>query len=311
MKNVQYYIKILRPINLVILAITQIVLKYAIFDYEFHQNNLESKWSIPHFFLFVLVTLIITASGNVINDYFDQNTDQFHIYKNNIIGRYISPSKILFYYFSLVVFGGILAVYLAIEMDFLAYLYFYPLTVFCLYFYSKRLKSSVLIGNLLISLFISLSCLVIWLLDYHVYLNLLDINPIAANKQKNLICGLAIVVFLINLSREIVKDIEDVKEDKISGIHTTAVVLGVEKSKRIALVVQYLLLLFLLIWSICSHFSVYSYIYLMMVLTPLLLLQIYKTIKASEQRAYNKASSLHKIVMGTGLMYIILNLYSI
>ncbi len=310
MKNIIYYIKIVRPINLIILAATQIILKYSVFDHIFHQNDLESKWSVFNFMIFVLITIIITASGNVINDYYDQETDELHEHKNKIVGKLISPVQTLSYYYSLVLLGGILAIYLAIRLEFMSYLYFYPVAVFSLFFYSKKLKGTTLIGNLLISLFISLACLVIWLLDYDTYQLLIAINPIAAHKQINLICGLSIIVFLINLSREVVKDIEDIKADKSSGIQTTAVTLGVTNSKIISVVIQAILVVFLLIWSIYSRFNVYSTVYLWILLIPLLLLQINKTIKANGQKDYKKTSSLHKVIMGVGLMYIILNLLS-
>lgn len=311
MKNAGYYVRILRPLNLIILGVTQILLKYTVFDYIFRQNSLRSKWSLTDFLIFVLITLIITASGNVINDYFDQKTDQLHLYKNNIIGQYISPGQSLYYYCILVGLGGILASYLAFSMDFTAYIYFYPIAVISLLLYSKYLKGTTLFGNILISLFTAFSCLILWLIDYETYRELTIVNPLTGYRQMTLICGFSLIVFLLNLSREIVKDIEDITEDRLSGINTTAVNLGIKTSKALAVTAQIALLWFLLFWSIFNTFNIISKVYCLAVLLPLLLLIIYKTIKAKEQKDYNKASSLHKVLMGTGLIYIFLKLYSI
>ena len=66
-------LRIIRPVNLVIIAITMYGCRYFILATNGYQKVHDQAII---FFLLVLSTLLIAAGGNIINDYFDVKADK-------------------------------------------------------------------------------------------------------------------------------------------------------------------------------------------------------------------------------------------
>ena len=65
------FLRLIRIQNLIIVALTQYLMRWAIIRPLLKINDFEFQFSEFNFFLLVLSTLLITAAGYVINDYFD------------------------------------------------------------------------------------------------------------------------------------------------------------------------------------------------------------------------------------------------
>jgi 4-hydroxybenzoate polyprenyltransferase len=115
--------------------------------------------------------------------------------------------------------------------------------------------------------------------------------------------GFALFAFLINLIREIIKDIEDFEGDIAYGRNTIPVVIGVLSAKivSICLIIITVILLYL-IW----HFFIYdkiTFIYITCLIVMPLLYVIFKLVKSSDKKQLHSASSIVKLVMITGVLY--------
>jgi 4-hydroxybenzoate polyprenyltransferase len=71
-------------------ALTQYAMRFAILSPILGINDFELQLGEFHFFLLVLATILITAAGYVINDYFDTRTDLVNRPDTVVIGRQIS-----------------------------------------------------------------------------------------------------------------------------------------------------------------------------------------------------------------------------
>jgi 4-hydroxybenzoate polyprenyltransferase len=291
------YIAILRPTNLLIVAITQYILYYTTIA------DLGKERQIDHvlFFLFVLDTILISASGYLINDIIDVDIDKKNKPLKSFIPTRISISSAKVYYVTLVVIGFLLALYIAIRVKNLPFLIIYPAAVGFLLVYSLYLKGTVLLGNILVSLYIALVPGILLAYDIQ-WLN----HPDNQN-EKELILILfisnMILSFLTNLSREIIKDIEDIDGDRLAGLKTLPIKFGVENSKKVSIAlmtVSMAALTYYFILTIGLSSLTIKAVFITLIIFNIYI--IYKIMYApSEKKAYSLISTLHKVFMVMGL----------
>ncbi|MCB0457747.1 MAG: UbiA family prenyltransferase, partial [Flavobacteriaceae bacterium] len=205
--------------------VAQFLIKYFLFeafDVAFAIN------SVFNYSLLVFATLFIAAGGNVINDINDVAIDKINKPTQVIVGKIISEKAAYNYYMLLTVVGvgcGFIVSNL-VEKPGLAVVFI--LIAALLYWYATFIKSMLLVGNLLISILVGFSILIVVLLDIFPVLNETD-KSIQILLSKTLL-GYAAIAFYINLMREIVKDIQDINGDKNGGRSTLPIVLGVART---------------------------------------------------------------------------------
>ncbi|MES2794465.1 MAG: geranylgeranylglycerol-phosphate geranylgeranyltransferase [Bacteroidota bacterium] len=179
----------------------------------------------------VFSILLITASGYLINDYYDVEIDKTNKKDKVIIGKTISKNAAISTYFLLNIVALILIYSLNLKLAI-----FFLGSIIILWWYSYYLKKQPFLGNLIVSIYTAIPFLVI---AYYFQ---------TENNSLYLYCYFA---FFISLIREIVKDIEDMEGDKIANCRTIPIILGIEKTKAIvqilflAFVVSFFYLLFL------------------------------------------------------------------
>jgi len=114
-----------------------------------------------------------------------------------------------------------------------------------LWWYAKSLKKSFLIGNLLVSALIALSI---------INLILFDILPVICTNASSLIIikiimAYSLFAFLVNLKREIIKDIIDIEGDKYINANTIPLKIGVVKTNIIIKVLSILTIILISFWQ--------------------------------------------------------------
>jgi 4-hydroxybenzoate polyprenyltransferase len=115
--------------------------------------------------------------------------------------------------------------------------------------------------------------------------------------------GFALFAFLTNLTREIIKDIEDFEGDTAYGRNTVPVVIGVLSSKIVSICLITLTIIMLyLVWHFFVNDTITLIYVTVMIVLPLLFV-IFKLIKSSEKKQLHSASRIMKIVMLTGVLY--------
>lgn len=295
------YFKILRPKNLFLVAVTQLLIYYLVILPSFSALNLEPRLSGILLPLFITCTVLIAAAGYVVNDIFDSASDQINKPDYTFIGRNISSIQGWLYYWVLVLCGLFIAGYIALKIDALPLLIIYPLAVGLLYAYSRYLKSNGLIGNVVVALFTAFVPAIILVAEP----TLLSAEH---ETTRNLIVFFATLSFMINLCRELVKDMEDIKGDKVAGEYTLPITIGVEKTKAI---VYYLtaISLFLIIGFIYYLFEVLTFRsigFVMIFVVALLVVSLARLAKAEKQIEFHKVSTLYKLIMLCGLLFLII-----
>jgi len=75
MKLLAAFIRLIRSVNLLFIAITQLLFQYCIVWPVFHRVNSPLVLTTPVFSTLVVASVLIAAAGYIINDYFDLNID--------------------------------------------------------------------------------------------------------------------------------------------------------------------------------------------------------------------------------------------
>lgn len=176
--------------------------------------------------LSVLVVATIDAGGNVINDVFDVEIDKVNKPYRPIPSGVVSIKEATLLSYILFLFGLLISIFLGVLQFILALV-----VVISLYFYARSIKRTGFYGNLIVSIDTALA---IFYGGFAYYQGSWLIRVIIPTFYS----------FLLTLSREIVKGIEDVKGDSLHDVKTLAVRIGVIKAWNVA---RSLLILMLII----------------------------------------------------------------
>ena len=242
----KYLFQLIRPLNLIIVAFTMYSTRLFLYLYE-HQFNatiFQKKGEELDFFLMVFSTLLIAAAGNMINDYFDVRADRVNKPEKLIITKHVKRRVAILNHWILNLIAFSIAVYLSIRNDSFWYVFIHLLSINALWFYSLYFKRKPFSGNLIVA---SLTALVPILCGVHFYVHhqLPPLEKISFSSNLNywiynlgtkghFIWILAIFAFLSNISREIIKDIEDRSGDVLLNAKTIPILYGTRKSKWLA-----------------------------------------------------------------------------
>ena len=229
MSSIISFLKLIRLKNLIIVALTQLVIKFSLIN-PFVNNFMLSD---NQFYLLILSTVFITASGYIINDIYDVKTDKVNKEESRIIGKSITSRNAISWYIIFNFLGFGLGIYIAyiVKQPYYSLVFIY--CIFSLWTYSKRMKTSFLFGNLQVSLLTALSIFNVALFD-------IISNGINKNTGEMMIFKIIIFysafAFITTFIREIIKDLEDIEGDKKIQAKTLAITYGIEKTKWVSLI---------------------------------------------------------------------------
>lgn len=303
------YLRIIRPVNLLIIAGMLLLVRYAIFLPIFKQNGLEGLMPGWQFLLLVLSTLLIGAGGYVINDVLDIEIDQINKPAKKVIGRQISEVSGNKLHFNLTAAGLVLGIafsYLSGNI-FLGILFVIIPTA--LFYYSFKYKYLPAIGNLVVSLLAALVILIYWLFEfYHLKSQpeqFIDASP-SFPQLNRFVLAFALFAFLTTLIREIVKDVQDIEGDTRFGCRTLPIVLGLPATRYLLILLEIVTFAALAWFQLILYRSGYAWIsYILIITQVLLLLTVYKTIMAIEKAAFTRLSLILKLVMVAGMVSLV------
>ena len=289
------FFKLIRWKNLVIVALTQYLIRYTLlipFVDFLSLNDMQ-------FLLLVISTVLVAAAGYIINDYFDIQVDQLNKRKI-IVGNSIKRREAMALHF---IFSGLgigIGFYLGHKIGMWNLGFINLFSASALWLYSTHFKRNYLSGNLLISLLSALVLIIVALYDILPASEQNDINAIVVFK---IICIYAAFAFITTLIREIVKDLEDLEGDQKMGYETYAIVSGKKKAKNI---VQTLSLLTILgvACILYSQFQadLYSFLYVLFFVEFPFLYFVWKLKNAEKSADFHALSILIKIIMLSGTL---------
>ena len=234
MSSIFSYIIILRPLNLIFSALSVIIVAYLT----------DSLSSITMIMNVVIVVISFAGASNILNDIFDINID-----KKNKPYRPLPSGGIslfsAFVYMLILYFLGIYIVFnlseLAIEIALMAVL---PTLVL----YTPIFKRIPLIGNIVVSSILGLVFL---------------FSEAALIGTINAMWVPAYLSFGLTFIREWIKDVEDVTGDRLYGVRTIPVVIGVAKSLRLLYLI---IIIFCILCWVPYYINLYGNVYAMSLL---------------------------------------------
>jgi 4-hydroxybenzoate polyprenyltransferase len=289
-----------------IVAVTQGLIYHQLLNQTFKRYSMLGTFNSFDFCLFVFTTLLITASGYIINDIYDIETDRINKPDKRIIQVHLSESNAWKIYFSMIITGALISLYLAIQRNDLLYWFIYPVAVFLLYGYSRWFKGTPYFGNILVSLFCAAVPGIFFLSEASILkeLQIRDLSSFLTLQE--LLLSYVIFAFLTNLNREIVKDLQDQVGDKLANINTAAVFFGENNTKLIAIIIALVIstvITFTFSQTIFSNIPYLFAVQCLLIQLPLSV-SIIKLIQAKDDKAFRNVGLWIKLIMINGLILI-------
>ncbi|MDP5081368.1 MAG: geranylgeranylglycerol-phosphate geranylgeranyltransferase, partial [Winogradskyella sp.] len=256
------------------IALVQFLIKYALLLPFFESHGVITTLKPFGFNLLVLATLFIAAAGYVINDIYDIEIDKVNKPEKVIVGKSISEKNAFSIFIILNVIGVGLGFYLTDGIGKSGFFVIFIIASALLYIYSSYLKQILLVGNIVISFVVALSILLVGIFEL--------LPAITENNRSvqitffEIIVDYAIFAFMINLTRELVKDIEDIDGDYKGGMQTLPIVLGRERATKIVFALSLIPLgsvIYYVVSNLFKQTEIVGY-FLVFVIAPLIYISI-------------------------------------
>lgn len=271
------FFRIIRPVNLLIMAFAQLMTAYFLVGTTSSGLPVLQDFRL---YLLVLSTLLVAASGYMINDYYDVKIDYINKPDEVQVGKNIKRRAVMFLHTMLNIIGIGIGFFLGIKMGSIIFI-----AAFLLWIYSNSLKRLPFVGNVVVAL---LTGLAIFIIGLYYQSSLL------------LVMTYAIFAFFINLIREIIKDIEDRNGDRKHGSKTLPIVLGFRGTKRVIFLIAILFIVSIVVVTYKLNNQLLYYYF--GGLSILFFIFLYKIYMADRKAHFTELSLLSKILMLTGIL---------
>lgn len=257
------YVEILRPANAV-MALIAVVLMAII----------GKTYSIG-IALGAVSVFIATGAGNVINDYCDYEIDKINKPDRPIPSGRIRLENALYYSIILFIIAMIMGFLISVENGITVIICSILMIV-----YAYDFKQRCLIGNICVSLLTGLT---------FVYGALIT-------KDITLGIFLGFFAFLMTLSREIIKDTEDIEGDKKENANTLPIKYGSKTAVNIAVLLNIVTCILSPVLYLYNVFSIY-YMIIVMIADIIFIYSAVLTVRNQSKENLHKVSKYMKIAM--------------
>lgn len=272
------FLRLTRSYNLFIIVLTQ----YFVYLFLINDNfSPFEKLLNTEFFLITLSTVIIAASGYIINDYHDVKIDMINKPGRVIIGEYLSRRVALILYLLFCMVGISLGFLVSFKVGLINFF-----AAGILWAYSVKFKKTALLGNLSIAMLTALTVLIIYVW-----------KPFLGGKA---LLAYAWFAFIITLIREIIKDIEDIRGDKAYDCKTLPIIWGIAKTVRFVQVLIWLMTGSLIFLGFITT-NIYLQISAGVIIIQLLYLS-FNLSKTDTVKGFKKLGKFCKYIMITGIL---------
>lgn len=272
---------VVRGYNIPVIALAQYLSAIFILDKERRALDVLLDGNL---FLIVLATALTIASGYIINHFYDAKKDLINRPKKTMLDRLVSQKTKLYVYFSLNFIVTILAFIVSWRAA-----AFFSAYIFLIWFYSHKLKKYPVIGNLTAAFLAVLPFFGILMYFKNFY---------------EVIFAHATFLYLLILTRELIKDLENIKGDMANDYRTIPVMFGEQTSKIIITVLTFLTIIpvYLLIELYdVGYMDIYFYVGMIVIIW--FLQQLWQS---QSQKQYVKLHNILKFLIVTGVFCIVL-----
>ena len=274
-------LSLVRWYNILLLVVAQYLASLFII-------NEPSNWKEVVFdlnlLLLALSSSLIIAAGYIINGFYDSEKDMINKPNVAIFNQLVSKPFRLYCFFGFNALGVLIGSLISIEI-----LVFQILFSIGFWFYSHKLKKMLFIGNISGTM-LSIAAIFSICVYYHY------ITPFIL-----LYIGF---IFLIELTREIIKDMEARKGDLIMGYNTLPVEFGMKMTRLIVILLQLLTIsipFFLYMIKGFSMIMLYFLFSAVLISGSMILL-----VSSEKNNTYTWVNRIYKFILLTGIMSIVL-----
>ncbi len=303
------FLRLIRYKNLIIIVLLQYLLRYSFILPILHSYNIVPVLSGFRFGLMVLATVLLAASGYVINDYFDIQIDHINRPGKVIVGQRYSRRTALFLHIVFTISGVIIGLFLAYVARRESYAIMFLAIPVILWYYSTTFKKQVLIGNIIIAFLTALVAYLVVSLEFAMLAKIHGDEILtlpACSIAWFWTSAFAFFAFISTLGREIIKDMEDVEGDLLGGCKTLPIELGMGYSKTIVILLHFLLIVSLWFGLFQTDIATANELFtisLTSLLSIVLLVLIAVIYFAKAPKHYKLASSVSKLNMLLGILF--------
>ena len=308
-------LKLIRYKNLIMMAVMMLMMKICVIDPLIAIFNLKPTFTYLDFIILTLGQLLVAAGGYVINDYFDIQADKINRPDSRIIGEEVSRGTATNLHLGMSIAGCVLGLLVSLRVGFWPLGLLFPFEVGLLWFYSSAYKGMFLVGNVVVAALVASLPFLPSLYEYRGLIAVDDPSITAGAFDPTVLIywsvGYGSFAFLTTLTREIIKDMEDIDGDMEQGCNTMPIVIGIPACKIIVS-----LLIAATIGGVALAYynflgdDLKSGIYLgVAVVLPSLLLMV-GVFRASNKQQLHKCSTFAKIIMLLGMLYLLIVRYN-
>ena len=295
------YLKLIRYKNLLLLAFMQLIFGFGFLKLEKIDLSL-ANWQ---YILLILSTVCIAAGGYIINNIMDQESDLANKPKDVVVGVSICEVTAYNLYIGLTLMGVCIGYYLSNVIIRPSFLLVFILPSALLYIYATSLKQIMIIGNVVVASMLSLSIIIIGL--FMIFPATYDGNVDKMRIVFSVLIDYAIIAFVINFIREIVKDLEDISGDYQQQMKTLPIVFGESKTRKLVFILGFVPIICIIYYVNNYLFQLqYATVYILgFIVGPLLYFTI-KIWSARTKKEYHHLSNVLKLIVFFGIISIMI-----
>ncbi len=308
------FFKLIRYKNLLIIILLQCLVKFCIVNPLLDVYGLEPLFGGLDFIFMVTSTVLMAAGGYVINDYFDTQTDSVNRPDEVVVGNGVSRSEAVNIHLILNIIACVLGFLVSFRIGVWIIGLAYPFISGLLWFYSATYKKQFLIGNIIVAFLTGLVPLLpaVYELPMQIAKNYDKIVEDEINIYLIFYwaAGYGVFAAITTLAREIIKDWEDCEGDKAAGRNSVPMVCGDFYTKIITLVLTLVSILGV-VWVWLKYLTdTISAIYILLLVVAPFIFLFYKIIKIKSKEDCKFVKNLYKIIMITGMLYMLVVRYN-
>lgn len=282
------YFKLIKLDNLLIIALTQICIKYGLFE----PFGIAITLNGFGLFLLTIATIAIAAAGNIIIEIYDEEGSSLKGLSKYSISE--KSANRLFIIFNVI--GVLIGFYLSNLIDRPGFAALFIITSGIFYIYATYLKEIPVLKNVVIAILAALSLIVV---------GIFDLLPAITEKNRasqsvifSIIFDYSIFAFMLIMLREIVKDCLTIDKDHNTGIKTIPIILGKDRTTKLvgSLTIIPLLAIIYYIYTYLFSNSNAVIVILISIVAPLLFFMI-KSFSAETDKHLKTLSLILKIIL--------------
>ena len=293
--------QLIRWRNLLMIAAIQLLFKYVYFPVF----GIDTVLNHVHFTLLIIATICIAAAGNIINDIQDIEADAINKPTKVLVTKHLSKKQANKLYYLFNILGILIGFYIAYHVGRVSFVATFIGTALLLNVYSMSLKKRAIIGNIVVSLLISLSILIVGFFD--VIPAISEQNGVDQYLAFRGLVDYSVFAFMFNFLREMVKDIEDVEGDKKLNMNTLPIVIGAKKSKYVIFGLSFVPLTIVTYYSYDNFSKLPIVLAYMLIVVQLPFLHFMtRLLYAENKKHYRYLSRLLKFIMLLGMLSIVI-----